>query len=240
MGLNAQTSVPAFTTGQVLTAQQQTDINTGIPVFATTVTRDAAFGGTGEKVLAEGQFAYIEATNTTQFYDGAAWQPVGTQTVTLVETLTPSAAATAQFTTGSISSTYSYYTIFYVLSNGFSINLRSGGSTITAANYNFQEVGATTGATTVNSVVSGATSWSIYDATTPSTVSNSFTFFNYAGSATQYPTLVQNSVFKHWSGPTFASLSGNFQYNATQAVDSLLFTPSTGTLTGTIKLYGWV
>jgi len=77
MGANAQIAVPSFTAGQVLTAAQQTQINTGIPVFATTVTRDAAFGGTGEKVLAEGQFAYIEATNVTQYYDGAAWQPVG-------------------------------------------------------------------------------------------------------------------------------------------------------------------
>jgi hypothetical protein len=76
MGANAQTAVPVFTAGQVLTAQQQTEINTGVPVFATTVTRDAAFGGAGEKTLAEGQFAYIEATNTTQYYDGAAWQSV--------------------------------------------------------------------------------------------------------------------------------------------------------------------
>jgi len=74
---NTQTSVPAFVASQVLTAQQQTEINTGIPVFATTVTRDAAFGGANEKVLAEGQFAYIEATNTTQYYDGAAWQSLG-------------------------------------------------------------------------------------------------------------------------------------------------------------------
>jgi hypothetical protein len=78
MGANAQTAVPVFTAGQVLTAQQQTEINTGVPVFATTVTRDAAFGGAGEKTLAEGQFAYIEATNTTQYYDGAAWQSLVT------------------------------------------------------------------------------------------------------------------------------------------------------------------
>jgi hypothetical protein len=74
MGLNAQTSVPDFTAGQILTAAQMTEVNTGIPVFADTTARDAAFGGTGEKTLAEGQFAYIEATNATQFYDGAAWQ----------------------------------------------------------------------------------------------------------------------------------------------------------------------
>jgi hypothetical protein len=77
MGANAQIAVPAFTAGQILTAAQQTQINTGIPVFATTTTRDAAFGGAGEKTLAEGQFAYLEDTNTTQYYDGAAWVAVG-------------------------------------------------------------------------------------------------------------------------------------------------------------------
>jgi hypothetical protein len=76
MGANATTSVPSYTSGEVLTAANLSVTNSGIPVFATTVTRDAAFGGTGEKVLAEGQFAYIEATNTTQYYDGAAWQSV--------------------------------------------------------------------------------------------------------------------------------------------------------------------
>jgi len=84
MGLNAQTSVPVFTSGQILTAQQQTEINTGIPVFATTVTRDAAFGGTGEKTLAEGQFAYIEASNQTQFYDGSVWTAFASKIVQVV------------------------------------------------------------------------------------------------------------------------------------------------------------
>jgi len=46
------------------------------PVFATTVTRDAAFGGAGEKVLAEGQFAYVEADDTLYFYDGSVWAEV--------------------------------------------------------------------------------------------------------------------------------------------------------------------
>ena len=74
---NTQTSVPVFTAGQVLTAAQQNLINTGIPVFADSSARDAAFGGTGEKTLAEGQFAFLEDTNSTQFYDSATWQEVG-------------------------------------------------------------------------------------------------------------------------------------------------------------------
>jgi len=77
MGANAQTSVPAFTAGQVLTAAQMTQVNTGIPVFASSTERDAAFGGTGEKTLAEGQMAYLEDTNVTQYYDGSAWAAVG-------------------------------------------------------------------------------------------------------------------------------------------------------------------
>jgi len=102
MGANAQTAVPVFTAGQVLTAQQQTEINTGIPVFATTVTRDAAFGGAGEKTLAEGQFAYIEATNTTQYYDGAAWQSVGfTPTTAIFNETQASGTEGGTFTAGS-------------------------------------------------------------------------------------------------------------------------------------------
>lgn len=89
MGLNAQTAVPAFTAGQVLTAAQQTQINTGIPVFATTVARDAAFGGAGEKTLAEGQTCYIEgAPNRLQVYDGSAWLNIDTKFTAFTPTWT--------------------------------------------------------------------------------------------------------------------------------------------------------
>ena len=74
---NTQTTVPLFVANQVLTAaQQNTSAGTGVPVFATTVTRDAAFGGSN-KALAEGQLCYIEASNIVQYYDGAAWATVG-------------------------------------------------------------------------------------------------------------------------------------------------------------------
>jgi hypothetical protein len=100
MGANATTFVPAYVSGEVLTAADLSVTNSGIPVFATTVTRDAAFGGTGEKVLAEGQYAYIEATNTTQVYDGAAWVSVGGVIVQMVNVLKTDTftAATTTFT----------------------------------------------------------------------------------------------------------------------------------------------
>lgn len=86
MGANAQTSVPTFTAGEVLTAANMNiSAGTGVPVFATTTTRDAAFGGTGEKVLAEGQLCYIEASNIVQYYDGAAWATLGPSTSAVVQ-----------------------------------------------------------------------------------------------------------------------------------------------------------
>jgi hypothetical protein len=93
MGANAQTTVPTFTSGQVLTADQQNQsARTGVPVFATSVERDAAFGGAGEKTLAEGQLCYLEDTNKVQYYDGAAWANLGS--VTNVEAFTASGTFT--------------------------------------------------------------------------------------------------------------------------------------------------
>jgi hypothetical protein len=78
MGANATTFVPAYVSGEVLTAADLTVTNSGIPVFADSTARTAAFGGTGEKVLAEGQYAYLESDNSTSFWDGSAWVSVGT------------------------------------------------------------------------------------------------------------------------------------------------------------------
>jgi hypothetical protein len=110
MGANATTFVPSYTAGEVLTAADLSVTNSGIPVFATTVTRDAAFGGTGEKTLAEGQFAYIEATDTTQYYNGSAWTTLGASGLTLV-TKTAFTSTATWVLDNIFSSTYDNYRI---------------------------------------------------------------------------------------------------------------------------------
>ena len=110
MGANATTFVPAYVAGEVLTAADLSVTNSGIPVFASTVTRDAAFGGTGEKTLAEGQFAYIEATDTTQYYNGSAWLGLGgkvgqIQTATKVDAFSTSSGTFTDVTGVSVSIT---------------------------------------------------------------------------------------------------------------------------------------
>ena len=102
MGANAQTTVPTFVTGQVLTAEQQRQsAGTGVPVFADTTARDAGFGGTGEKVLAEGQLAYIENLDVVQYYSGTAWLTVGpiTSAVAQVKSTTKTDTFTTTSTT---------------------------------------------------------------------------------------------------------------------------------------------
>lgn len=102
MGANAQTSVPTFTAGDVLTAANMNiSARTGVPVFADTTARDAGFGGTGEKVLAEGQLCYVE--NLTgiaqlQYYDGASWISFGNITNDTAEVTTAQTTTSTSYT----------------------------------------------------------------------------------------------------------------------------------------------
>ena len=129
MGVNAQTSVPLFVANTVLTAaQQNTSAATGVPVFATTVTRDAAFGGSN-KVLAQGQMAFVE-TAGLQFYNGTAWVTAGyTDTYTPVWTTSGTAPALGN---GSLTGRFYRYDKFVFFSVAF-----VAGSTTTFGTGNF-------------------------------------------------------------------------------------------------------
>lgn len=132
MGANAVTTVPVYVAAEVLTAADLNITNSGIPVFATTVTRDAAFGGAGEKTLAEGQFAYIEATDTTQYYDGAAWQSVATAETIAIFNETQ-ASATAGGT--SVATTYTKRVLNTTIVNSIGATLTSSVIALVAGTY---------------------------------------------------------------------------------------------------------
>ena len=234
MGANAQTSVPVFTAGQVLTAQQQTEINTGIPVFATTVIRDAAFGSTGEKTLAEGQFAYIEATNTTQYYDGAAWQTLGGG-LTLIKTQTIGSAVSSVAVTDAFSSTYDNYLITI------------GGGVASQENELRLQLGSTT------SGYYGSAMRVNYSGTTSTESDSNTSNFQHVGrgstnslsfNATLFaPNLTKNTIVNSaWVGCATTSLQANyggFLNDTTQYTGFTILTDA-GTLTGgTIRVYGY-
>ena len=232
MGLNAQTSVPAFTTGQVLTAQQQTDINTGIPVFATTVTRDAAFGGTGEKVLAQGQTCYIEATSSYQTYNGSAWVAFGVSGLQLVKTQVIGSAVAAVTVSDAFSATYDNYLI--TVNGGVSSTANVGRLTLGAAvtGYKYNLIYATYGgsialetsasATYLNSAICGTTN-------------------TLQGEAfLQGPFLTQNTFYKSLYVTAAESGQVTGYLNNTTSYTAFTITASSGTFTGgTIRVFGY-
>ena len=233
MGANAVTTVPVYTAGEVLTAANMNITNSGIPVFATTVTRDAAFGGTGEKTLAEGQFAYIEATNTTQYYDGAAWQSVSGG-MTLLSTTTLSGATT---TISSIDQTYvQLYGVIFGMTNAtangvFAISPNGSTSLSTYIGTRFESgVVAATQSSGVSYRPSGNGELTRTDANNII----SFTISNYS-SSTAYKAISNSMVYN--SGVN--SFSGGGAFNSNTAITSLVFSNSGGNLsTGTVLLYG--
>jgi hypothetical protein len=215
--------------------------NSGIPVFATTVTRDAAFGGAGEKTLAEGQFAYIEASNTTQYYDGAAWQSVGTTPgLVYITGASFSAAATVSFAADTFTSTYENYRVMLNISSASAngnvrFRMRAAGSDNTTANYYVGGLQVTYGG--VQNVASSSADTAGYLLGQLTTVGNQVPFDIFSPKATANTEVMGLAV-----GGSGSSGSGGFFGNAflaTTSFDSMTIYPTSGTFTGSYKVYGY-
>ena len=242
MGANAVTTVPVYTAGEVLTAADMNITNSGIPVFATTVTRDAAFGGAGEKTLAEGQFAYIEATNTTQYYDGAAWQSVGTTPGLVYLTgASFSAASSVSLPTSTFTSTYTNYKVVFrvtAASGTFQLTtrFRSAGADNTTSNYSTASLGVFSNGTANNSLAYNATSIALDAATnTPGLTINADVNNPQATDTTQ----IIGALIAFNPLPAISGQAINAQFGATTSFDSMSFIAATSTITGYYKVYGY-
>ena len=242
MGINAVTSVPTYVAGDVLTATNLNITNSGIPVFATTTTRDAAFGGTGEKTLAEGQFAYIEASDTTQYYDGAAWQTVGaTPGMRCVKAETSFSASSSVTADSILTSSYTNYLVIVnwqtAAAQNLYMRLRIGGVS-TSTNYNSQDL-IGTGTTTSAQRFTGATEWMIGQSS--GGAFNSTTILNiYQPQVATITTMTANIVRNNGNYTTglHAILTTGNQTDSTQ-FDGIQLLPSGGTITGNYAVYGY-
>lgn len=240
MGANAQTEVPVFTSGQVLTAAQVTQINTGIPVFATTTTRDAAFGGAGEKTLAEGQFAYIEATNTTQYYDGAAWQSVGTTPgLVCVKAETTFSGASSVTADSVFTSTYTNYMIKfrYITNNTVqpSFKLRASG-TSASTNYNYQYInGNASSVGAAGATAQTSANFALYTNGDFKAAATLELFSPQIAEATNFTSL------NAWSPASYSGLNVYYagNHSTATAYDGIEFLVSAGTMTGAYTIYGY-
>jgi hypothetical protein len=235
MGANAQTVVPVFTSGQVLTAAQVTQINTGIPVFATTTTRDAAFGGTGEKTLAQGQTCYIEATSTYQTYNGSAWVSLITAPgIVLVKSQVIGSAVASVTISDAFSATYDNYKI--VLSGGVGsvadelLNMTLGA---TSSAYYIAQAGANYNGSAYNGTsTNNGSSWGSVGRVSTDGVNVNLELNSPFLSKN---TFITGAVANDATGRMFAGrLQNSISYTA------FTLTVATGTLTGgTIRVYGY-
>jgi len=239
MGANAVTTVPLYASGDVLTASNLNITNSGIPVFATTVTRDAAFGGTGEKVLAEGQMAYIEATDTTQYYNGSTWQTVGGG-LTLIksQTITPGVSSVA--VTDVFSATYEQYQISVtnVQTSGTAAWLAIQlGSTVTGYYGSLTTALYANGNFTGGGFFSNSSNFNYgFAISNPATNLNGGSIIVSNPFATKRTTLNGFVTFLNTSG--YAGTVGGFQDSDTSFTGFSLI-PSSGTITsGNISVYG--
>jgi hypothetical protein len=236
MGANAVTTVPVYVAGEVLTAADLNITNSGIPVFADSTARDAAFGGTGEKVLAEGQYAYLESTDATQVYDGATWQAVGASGMTLVSATIVGSAVASVTVSSAFSATYDAYRIVIT-------NLTTSASTgiemtlgATVANYYYVSSAALFATGNFSNQVgeANAAKWVVMGNTGAATVSNSLDVTS--------PFLASRTFFSggfiSTAGGTAGVLSGYL--DNTTSYTAFTVTPSSGTMTGgTIRVYGY-
>jgi hypothetical protein len=235
---NEQTSVPLFASGEVLTAANMNiSAGTGVPVFATTVTRDAAFGGASEKVLAEGQLCYLSSTNVVQYYDGAAWQPIGASGLTLISATTIGSAVSSVTVSGAFSATYDYYKITISGGTG-SVNDEQLGLKLgsTATGYYNAFVGANyapdaTGTYSGNSTNSGTSFNAVGRVMTDGLNLN----MELNGPFLAKRTIVSGTMTSVNVGRVYSGyLDGTTSYTA------FTITPASGTITGgTIRVYGY-
>ena len=248
MGANAQTTVQKFVDGAVLTAaQQNTSAATGVPVFATTVTRDAAFGG-ANKVLAEGQTCYLESTNVVQYYDGAAWATVGpaaapTSGLVVVKAEQSFSAASDFFADNVFTSAYTNYllscnyTTVSVGGLGYpQLVLRVGGVDATTS-YNNQRL-QSSGATVSGARSTGGVAFD-FGQRTSGDFKSSFQI-DIAGPQVAQPTsfMSRNSCADGaYTFPLSFYVTGN--HSLSVAYDGFKVYPYTGTITGTYTVYGY-
>jgi hypothetical protein len=260
---NEQTSVPLFTSGEVLTAANMNlSAGTGVPVFTNTTTRDAAFGGASEKVLAEGQLCYLSDSNIVQYYSGASWATVGpastgglvpmVPTSVAVGSGTGTASANGQvtFTTASsvslngvFTSSYDNYRILFgtTVASGtgtITIRLRAAGTDITGANYLTQTMQADGTNAPSAAIASLQTSWAYMSLGSNAQSTNNFTWdlFNPQDTAVTNGTSLNGNID---SGNASRIIVRNYIYQATTSADGISFIMSANNFTGTITVYGY-
>jgi hypothetical protein len=127
-----------------------------------------------------------------------------------------------------------YYSLTGSVDNAVQLQMRNAGSTITAANYQWWQLGYTNGGSANNANFNTQTSWRIGRAAATIPGVGYVNFFEPLVSRAH----VLNGAATGYTGIDTATNFLGLRYSANQAFDSIVVSASTGNLTGTLRVYG--
>ena len=202
----------------------------GVLPFADSAARSAAITSP-----TDGQFTYLQDTNTPEFYNGSSYVPVGTDPgLTLITSQSPSAAATVSID-NCFSATYDAYRIIFfgVASTAQDLyyRLRVGGAdNSTASSYVTQNVqgNSTTASASLLTSDKGLIGFQNTNMT------------QFSGDIFR-PALAVPTFLNSVAGrdPSQYSLINSSYHNQSTAYDGITIIAGAGNLTGTLKIYGY-
>ena len=196
---------------------------------------DSTARGTALPSPTDGQYSYLQDTNSTEYWDGAAWVASGTTpglTLITSETFTTSSGVSID---NCFTSTYDNYVVQLtsVGSGEFTgrARLRVGGvDNTTASSYVIQAVrGITTAASAFNNTNN---LWDNVFYGNATAAIASITFYRPAIAATTF------FLGQFFGRTDYVAATGGYHTQAV-AYDGLTVFPSSGTFTGNVQIYGY-
>lgn len=239
----AVTSVTNFSDGDVLSATALNAVNCGIHVYADASARDAAYGGSGERTLVEGEYAYLLNTDQTLVYSGSSWVSVGvTPGLVYITGASFSSATTVSMASGVFTSTYkAYRVVLQITASGSDqqllLRVNNAGTPRTGSLYSG---GSLRAASSSASDVTGsnlATSLNMAAITSTNDFMGKFdiTVYDPANAATK--TTVSAAGFGASNGNQASAILLGGIYTTAEANDGLTFLVG-GNITGFYRVYG--
>jgi len=224
-----------FASGEVLTAANTQGylMDQSVMVFADAAARTSAIAAP-----AEGMHSYLSDTDSTEYYSGSAWAAVSAASgLTHINTTTFSAVASVSLD-DVFTSTYANYRIIADFTPSTTANhilrLRVGAAD-TTSNYQYQLLYS--GNTTVSgSRATAASSWSVLNSDVTAAVGFICDLLNPQATLS---TIGKVSYLRNAASTTIAFQDNVIGYTPTTSFDGLSLIAGSGTLTGTIRVYGY-
>jgi hypothetical protein len=229
-----------FTAGEVLTASnvQNYLMDQSVMVFGGSAARSSAIGTAN---FEEGMVSYLTDTDKVEAYNGTNWvsvAPTTTQGLTLINTTSFSAVASQSFN-DVFSATYDYYRVLINLVASTSANInfrfRVGGTDNTAVGYLSSTVFARTNVTESFQSSNGQQNLYLIGVNTANKASIVMDIGRpFVAELTRITTAVgMQDATEVYHG------SGGLLHNVSSSFDGFSIFPSTGTISGSVSIYGY-